>query len=297
MMFSDGLEANKCRGCGIVSDRKAALENALKQIEKQFGKGSIMRMNETQIANDIQVIYNPAKFGGQINFMLAANTSKLQTAYQTLLNQFILMSNNGYYTQQLLDKAKADLIENKKRSIETVSDQNILLANSWLLNSFNWETNFEESINQISTDDLANFAALYLNHQVFISGLVISPAQKQMYQTDSFFMSTKGAEDYEFNFTKNDATFLGVENQIKLQSLIQWLKINDGIKMELSCYQDAVERKETARDRFVSMYKTMLDAGLSSDLLQSIPVSIFIQHGISESEIQSNQKVVLKIVK
>ncbi len=31
-----------------MSDRKAALEMALKQIEKQFGKGSIMKMGEQQ---------------------------------------------------------------------------------------------------------------------------------------------------------------------------------------------------------------------------------------------------------
>lgn len=38
------------------NSRGKALQVALTQIEKQFGKGSIMRMNETQIANDIQVI-------------------------------------------------------------------------------------------------------------------------------------------------------------------------------------------------------------------------------------------------
>lgn len=38
------------------NSRGKALQAALTQIEKQFGKGSIMRMNETQIANDIQVI-------------------------------------------------------------------------------------------------------------------------------------------------------------------------------------------------------------------------------------------------
>ncbi len=38
------------------NDKSKALQAALLQIEKQFGKGSIMRMNETQIANDIQVI-------------------------------------------------------------------------------------------------------------------------------------------------------------------------------------------------------------------------------------------------
>jgi recombination protein RecA len=38
------------------NEKSKALQVALSQIEKQFGKGSIMRMNETQIANDIQVV-------------------------------------------------------------------------------------------------------------------------------------------------------------------------------------------------------------------------------------------------
>ncbi|MCE3268281.1 MAG: recA [Burkholderiales bacterium] len=38
------------------NDKSKALQAALSQIEKQFGKGSIMRMNETQIQNDIQTI-------------------------------------------------------------------------------------------------------------------------------------------------------------------------------------------------------------------------------------------------
>ena len=32
-----------------MSDRKAALEQALKQIEKNFGKGSIMKLGEKPI--------------------------------------------------------------------------------------------------------------------------------------------------------------------------------------------------------------------------------------------------------
>jgi recombination protein RecA len=37
-------------------EKNKALQVALAQIEKQFGKGAVMKMNETQIANDIQVI-------------------------------------------------------------------------------------------------------------------------------------------------------------------------------------------------------------------------------------------------
>jgi recombination protein RecA len=36
----------KEKGGNRVSDRQAALEMALKQIEKQFGKGSIMKLGE-----------------------------------------------------------------------------------------------------------------------------------------------------------------------------------------------------------------------------------------------------------
>ncbi len=38
------------------NDKSKALLAAISQIEKQFGKGSIMRMNETQVINDLQVI-------------------------------------------------------------------------------------------------------------------------------------------------------------------------------------------------------------------------------------------------
>jgi recombination protein RecA len=53
------LNFNLCKSEGdkmADNDKAKALQIALAQIEKQFGKGSIMRMNETQIANDIQVI-------------------------------------------------------------------------------------------------------------------------------------------------------------------------------------------------------------------------------------------------
>jgi recombination protein RecA len=36
-----------------VADRKSALDQALKQIEKQFGKGSIMRLGEASATMNI----------------------------------------------------------------------------------------------------------------------------------------------------------------------------------------------------------------------------------------------------
>ncbi|MET0683017.1 MAG: DNA recombination/repair protein RecA, partial [Casimicrobiaceae bacterium] len=36
--------------------KNKALAAALAQIEKQFGKGSIMKMGESQVQNDLQVV-------------------------------------------------------------------------------------------------------------------------------------------------------------------------------------------------------------------------------------------------
>jgi recombination protein RecA len=40
------VKLSKDKGCGCVSDRRAALDMALRQIEKQFGKGSVMKLGE-----------------------------------------------------------------------------------------------------------------------------------------------------------------------------------------------------------------------------------------------------------
>lgn len=41
---------------GMAGEKQKALTAALAQIEKQFGKGSIMRLGDAEIAQDIQVV-------------------------------------------------------------------------------------------------------------------------------------------------------------------------------------------------------------------------------------------------
>ncbi len=41
---------------GMSSEKQKALNAALAQIEKQFGKGSIMRLGDSDIGQDIQVV-------------------------------------------------------------------------------------------------------------------------------------------------------------------------------------------------------------------------------------------------
>src|SRR5438876_9418388 len=52
-----GAKMNRLsEGRDMADDRGKALAAALAQIEKQFGKGSIMKMGQSQIQNDLQVV-------------------------------------------------------------------------------------------------------------------------------------------------------------------------------------------------------------------------------------------------
>ena len=57
--MSNGLGSGvgRSNGMNAMDDNKTkALTAALAQIEKQFGKGSIMKMGESQVQNDLQVV-------------------------------------------------------------------------------------------------------------------------------------------------------------------------------------------------------------------------------------------------
>src|SRR6266480_4468239 len=55
--YSMSLSLAKSNGMNAMDDNKSkALVAALAQIEKQFGKGSIMKMGEAQVQNDLQVV-------------------------------------------------------------------------------------------------------------------------------------------------------------------------------------------------------------------------------------------------
>lgn len=49
------MEDNK-KATGLTAEKSKALAAALAQIEKQFGKGSVMRLGDGEAAEDIQVV-------------------------------------------------------------------------------------------------------------------------------------------------------------------------------------------------------------------------------------------------
>jgi recombination protein RecA len=56
MALDDKRKSASSEFDGMSGDKQKALTAALAQIEKQFGKGSIMRLGDAEIHQDIQVV-------------------------------------------------------------------------------------------------------------------------------------------------------------------------------------------------------------------------------------------------
>ena len=50
------MEESKKGSAGLTAEKSKALAAALAQIEKQFGKGSVMRLGAGEVIEDIQVV-------------------------------------------------------------------------------------------------------------------------------------------------------------------------------------------------------------------------------------------------
>ena len=50
------MEESKKGSAGLTAEKSKALAAALAQIEKQFGKGSVMRLGAGEVVEDIQVV-------------------------------------------------------------------------------------------------------------------------------------------------------------------------------------------------------------------------------------------------
>lgn len=282
-----GLKQNE-----LVATIATVFKQMLNESESSFKNNLVGK----DLAQNAEVDFTDNRYGNALNFVLIGNNTNLSLAYTTLQNQLKLFSDLGYYSQTVLHNAKQHLIQDYKFKNEKLEDIVHHVSLAWLKNDIETYTDYESNIDAVTVDDLANFASQFVCNQKFVAGLLISPALKQMLQTDLFFTDTPDNTDFVFSFTRNAADFMGVDNQIKLLQLIQWMKLNPEKKFELNAYQDALEKKETARDRFVSIYKVMLDQGLTESELKTIPVAVYIQHGTTDAEIELNQKIVFKIL-
>ena len=143
---------------------------------------------------------------------------------------------------------------------------------------------------------MINFCQLYFSQQSFTAGLLISQADKNNVNSATGFCETYSVSNYRISFTRNDDQIFDPTNKQIVNSLSQFFQINPELKFELLASQDAVERKETAKARFVATYKALQKAGAPEKTLDEMQVSIYIKHSETDAELNENMVIKFKVI-
>ncbi len=252
------------------------------------GSGLIQQLN---------VEYRPEKFLSILSISIIPNVSKMKQCYDKVNEELTKTKLYSYYSEDLLRDAKKQVIGNFAFQTEKNTSLSHFLASVVASTDLSYFTTYEENINAVTLDDIVDFANLFISGKSVTTGLIISPQQEQSLQTGNLFTDTFSPEQYNIKFTRNSSEIIGVENKNLITSLIQLIRLNPDLHLELIASQDAVEKKETAKERFLSVYKILEAGGLSAAALDDMKVSIYIRHGNSDSEISNNMSVYFKAVK
>jgi zinc protease len=255
------------------------------------------RLVRNNLALQVAALYDPERFGSTFNIVMLPNPDYLQESLDTLIDAINQLKFRKSFTQNQIDRAINDLTTQYDFANTKPTDlaENILKA--WSLRTPYLYFNEKNMLQEVSLNDVADFAADYLSGQSSVQGLLISSSQRQGLHVDSFFIPNKYHESYLYLFDKNETDFNGVNNRLLMRSMLNFLKLNPSVNFNVAASQDATEKKGAAQTRFQSIYSLLLDAGIDENRLRKMQVGVYINHGATQLEVKNNQFVQINLVK
>jgi outer membrane protein OmpA-like peptidoglycan-associated protein len=110
-----------------------------------------------------------------------------------------------------------------------------------------------DSLAKTDEDNLKNFVIDYFNQNAHVSVLRISKADRETLQVDSFFTDLdESVEKYVFTYRQNITDLEGADNQLKARNLLQWLRANPDINVQINGYSDEHEYNRVNNDTIIS---------------------------------------------
>ena len=252
---------------------------------------------ETGLAYQVSARYREMKFGSSFDFIISPKSDKLQECYKKAREEIQSLANFNSYTTEQITQASQLLYSDYSFNTAKTTSLSHYVGSYWAKTNELPELNIEASLQEIkSLNKVINFCQLYFSQQSFTAGLLISQADKNNVNSATGFCETYPVSNYRISFTRNDDQIFDPVNKQMVNSLSQFFQINPELKFELLASQDAVERKETAKARFVATYKALQKAGAPEKTLDEMQVSIYIKHSETDAELNENMVIKFKVI-
>jgi hypothetical protein len=251
---------------------------------------------ESGLAYQVSARYRDMKFGSSFDFIISPKPDKLLECYNKALEEISALSNFSSYSTEQIIQASQLLYTNYSFNTAKTTALSHYLGSYWAKTNELPQLEIEQSIQEMkSLNKVINFCQLYFLNQPFTAGLLISQTDKNNVNSATGFCETYPINFYKITFTRNDDQIFDPTNKLMLNSLSQFFKINPDLKFELLASQDAIERKETAKARFIAAYKALQKAGAPEKSLDEMEVSIYIKHSENDAELSENMAIKFKV--
>ncbi len=249
------------------------------------------------LAYQVSARYRKMKFGSSFDFIIAPKPEKFGECYDKARTEINALTNFNSYTSEQIKQASQLLYSNYAFNTEKATQLSHFIGANWAKTNSVPSLNIDESMDELKAmNDIINFCQLYIQSKPFVAGLLISPSQKINFNSPAILTQTLSLNSYKITFTKSDDQIFDLQNKEMISSLAQLLKINPEMKIELIANQDEIERKETAKARFLSVYKALETAGTPESVLDAMIVSLYIKHANSDAELNDIMSVQFKLI-
>lgn len=230
---------------------------------------------ESGLAFNVGLSYQTCKYVGPVQVFLVPNPSKMKEAYETLWNQIAQFDNDDFFTDEQLQAAKDQLAVSEAYNREAPSQFVHTVTYWWSSASIDYYTNYVENLQKVTRDDIKNYVRRYIKGKPYVSALML-PNKLKDAGTEAFFAGSLPMDQYTLNFDADKVLIADKsENAAKMNSLLQWMKINPQATIKLSAFADAKEAKETGMKRYESILGILKAAGITDNRINGITNKAF----------------------
>jgi zinc protease len=255
---------------------------------------------ESGLAFQVNVGYQTAKYVGPIRIILVPNPRKLEEAYNVLWKNINEWDSDEYFTDEQLQTAKDLLSVSEMYNMEKPSNFIHTVTYWWSSANISYYTNYTDNLQKVTRDDIKNYVRKYIKGKPYIMGAMMKNGMRKNFNTDKFFAPSLSMDEYTLSFDLNQTELSSEKNNMKLVSLIQWLKINPNTNISIEAFMHEGENKNTGNTRYETILNYLKTNGIEETRIIGTSNKAFQIKKVKTTNAEeqtNNRKITFAIVK
>ena len=141
---------------------------------------------EKGLAYQVGTSYQTLKHVGPITSFLVPNPQQMEEAIKVFEQEVALWDSDDYFSDEQIEAAKNQLMIQDVYSQESTSQFVHSITYWWASATIDYYLNYIDNLQKVTREDMKAYVQKYIKGKPNITGILISPAMKEMVDTENF---------------------------------------------------------------------------------------------------------------